>query len=80
VKDPIDHAGDRVLLSRREWLGKLALPATGAVIATGLFESSPAAGAGTKPALMSNDLGARVYNIREYGATGDGATLDTAAL
>jgi hypothetical protein len=77
LSNAIDREGS--LLSRREWLGKLALPAAGAAVAAGLFEGEPALGR-TKPAASTNDLGARVYNIRSYGAKGDKATLDTAAL
>lgn len=68
------------LLSRREWLGKLALPATGAVIAAGILDAKPAEAARAKPTPITDDLGARVYNIRSYGARGDKATIDTAAL
>jgi hypothetical protein len=64
--------------SRREWLGKMALPA-GAAIAAGVFEGQSAA-ARPKPAATKNDLGARVYNIRSYGAKGDKTTVDTAAV
>ena len=67
-------------MSRREWLGKLALPATGAVIAAGLLDGRPAAGARKKPPANNDDLGARVYNIRSYGAKGDKTTVDTAAV
>ncbi len=65
--------------SRRAWLGKLALPAAGAVAVTTLFEGDAAARP-TNAALSTDDLGARVYNIRSYGAKGDHTTVDTAAV
>ena len=80
MKNLTDQQNASALLSRREWLGKLALPATGAVIAAGILDARPAEGARTKPAPSNDDLGARVYNIRSYGAKGDKTTLDTAAL
>lgn len=67
-------------LSRREWLGKVALPATGAVLAAGLLDPEGATAAKRKPEEIPTDLGARVYNIRDHGAKGDGKTVDTAAL
>lgn len=58
-----------VQLSRRAWLGKVSVPAltlAGAgMISTKMPEST------TKSA---------VYDIRDYGAKGDGKTLDTAAI
>jgi polygalacturonase len=58
-------------------VSKPALAASvGSVLAADLArgESLPA------PADASADRGARVYNIRDFGAKGDGATLDTAAV
>jgi len=66
-------------LSRREWFGKMALPAAGAAVAAGLLDNEMAL-ARTKPAPNNDDLGARVYNIRSYGAKGDRTTVDTSAL
>jgi Glycosyl hydrolases family 28 len=80
VKNRIDREGEGALLSRREWLGKLALPAAGAVMGAGLLGETAAAARPAKTAKSNNDLGARLYNIRDYGAKGDGATVDTAAV
>jgi Glycosyl hydrolases family 28 len=71
---------DKVLISRREWLGKLAFPAAGVAIGAGLLDADSAAAARTKPAINNDDLGTRVYNIRSYGAKGDKTTVDTAAV
>jgi polygalacturonase len=54
-------------LTRREWLGQMALGAAGIGPAVSAPPSAPVDGA-------------RVYNIRDFGAKGDGATLDTAAV
>src|SRR5579862_5470909 len=80
LKDPIEKAEIGSQLSRREWLGKMALPATGAVIAAGFLDGNALASTRSKPAANNDDLGARVYNIRTFGAKGDKSALDTAAL
>jgi len=73
-------------LSRRKWLRLAAATslASGflAKAKTALAESkSPAAAASQgSRAPGDNSLGARTYNVRDFGAKGDGKTLDTTAV
>lgn len=83
-------------LSRREWLERVAVPAAvgGALIATDAAAAAaqsantaktaparhPAAAPQARHAGSDALKGARVYNIRDYNAKGDGTTLDTAAV
>ncbi|HTA95638.1 MAG TPA: glycosyl hydrolase family 28 protein [Verrucomicrobiae bacterium] len=66
-------------LSRRNWLG-LAVPAAAATVGASLLGSRAMADDQIPAASSDKLLGAKIYNIRDFGATGDGETLDTKAL
>lgn len=65
------------ILSRRRWLGLAATASLGSGLLNG---SSLAAGQRREPDGAGHDLGARIYNIRDFGAKGDGTALDTGAV
>ena len=70
---------DNKTVSRRNWLGAMGKVSIG----TGLMAfTSNAFGTEHLNSIekTGNDTGARVYNIRDFGAKGDGKTLDTAAV
>jgi polygalacturonase len=67
-------------LSRRKWLG-LVSPTLAASLSAGLLSGkSMAAEVGNPATPTGENLGARVYNVRDFGAKGDGNTLDTTAV
>lgn len=62
-------------LSRRKWLEHISVPALG-VIGAGLITTKASAA----PPPENKLHGANRYNIRDFGAKGDGKTLNTAAI
>jgi polygalacturonase len=64
-------------LSRRQWFGKITVPA----MAAGATMIGLEANASPANDEKENKLaGATIYNVRDFGAKGDGKTLDTKAI
>ena len=72
-------------LSRREWLERVSGPAAAASFGLMLAGAPSAAraqdaGAATSPGMAAAGAGGRVFNVRDFGACGDGVTLDSSAV
>lgn len=70
---------DNKAVSRRNWLGAMGKVSLG----TGLMAFTSNTFGSERSTLAKttgNDIGARIYNIRDFGAKGDGKTLDTVAV
>lgn len=61
-------------LSRREWFGRIAAPTMAAGLVAIDTNANPIAATGDKLS------GTRLFNVCDYGAVGDGKTLNTAAI
>src|SRR5258705_9610224 len=68
-------------LSRRELLAQISVPPIAASIGAGVFSWKDTVAQSPKRLVVDDKAkGARVYNVRDFGAKGDGASLDTAAV
>ncbi len=71
----MSNANDQTF-SRRRWLGFAAT----ASIGSGLLSVASEAQAPKSPSDADHKAGAKTYNVRDFGAMGDGVTLDTTAV
>ena len=70
---------DRQIVSRRQMVGLVSTPLVAAAMGSSLLGSAAAAEDTAAPS-NSKTSGLSIYNIRNFGAKGDGTTLDTAAI
>lgn len=68
------HTGEASGLTRRAWLQKISMPALAAAGATALPSIAHATGGTVK------DHHSGLYDVRQFGARGDGSTNDTKAI
>ena len=62
--------------SRRKWMRSFSA----AAVASGMTLKGGAASLPQQKSGRQEDLGVQTYNVRDFGAKGDGTTLDTAAI
>jgi hypothetical protein len=69
-----NHDPEKQDMSRRKWLRAAA------AISIGRGLLAPARTEAAENKAGGNDLGTRIYNVRDFGAKGDGSSVDTAAV